>query len=69
MLKGILSQDLQQRLGLWPQIRTRKLPGVLLRLPGVVELPAHQLSFFEVLLSGSCNPFRIDSRIPGIDSR
>ena len=68
-LEWILLQNLKQAFGVGPKVVRRQLPGVLLGLPGVVKLPTHQLSSVLDLLSGSRNPFRMDSRIPGIERR
>jgi hypothetical protein len=68
-LKWIPLQYLKQPFCLGPKVTGRQLLGVLPDLFGVIELPGHQLSSVLDLLNGSRNPFRIDSRIPGIDRR
>ncbi len=68
-LKRILLQNLKQAFCLEAQITGRQVLGVLLGLLGIIERPGHQVSSVLDLLNGSRNPFRIDSRIPGIDKR
>jgi len=68
-LKRIVFQYLEQPLNGWTKIGRSNLLGVLLRLLCKVELPTHQLRVLEDLLSGSFNPFRIESRMPGIETR
>lgn len=68
-LQRILLEDLDQPFRRCPKIPGDELFRVLLSLPGIVEPPAHQLSSVFDLLNGSRNPFRIDSRMPGIESR
>ncbi len=69
ILKRIVLQYLKQPLGLWTEISRSNLLGVLLRLLRKIKFPNHQLRVFEDLLSGSFNPLRIDSRMPGMDTR
>ena len=47
----------------------RKFAGVFLRLLGEDDFPAHQSSWSEHALMGTFSPSRMDSRIPGIDSK
>jgi len=68
-LKRILLQNLKQAFCLGPKIAGRQLLGVLQGLLGVIELPGHQAISVLALPNGSLNPFRMDSRIPGIDRR
>jgi hypothetical protein len=73
LLPGIRPKDLEEFFGLFSKTAGRKLPCVFLRLPRKDDLPgpgfAYQPGRFEVLESGVRNPFRIDSRIPGIERR
>ena len=70
---GICSENLDEFLGLFAQAAGRKFSGVFLRLPGEDDLPdpgfVYQPGRFDVLESGVRIPFRIDSRIPGIERR
>ena len=68
-LERILGDDVEKTLRFGFEIRGRNLPGVLLGLPGVNDGPTHQPGLVEVLVSGSAMPFRMDSRIPGIEMR
>jgi hypothetical protein len=67
--KRISFQNLEQLLDLGTKIGRRDFLGVLLRLFRKKELPRHQFSDFEDLLSGSFNPLRIESRMPGMETR
>ena len=69
VLKRINFQYFEQSLDLKTKIGRSNFLGVFLRLLRKVELPTHQLRVFEDLLSGSFNPLRIESRIPGMDTR
>lgn len=69
ILKWIAFQNFQQALRLWLQPRRRKFFSVFLGLFGVKKLPAHQLSFLESLLTGVLRPARMDSRIPGMETK
>ena len=69
ILKRIFRDDVEQTFGLGPEIRGRYFFCVFLRLPGVNDNPTHQPGFFEDLESGSAMPLRIDSRMPGIETR
>lgn len=69
VLERIGFQYFQQALRLRLQTRRRKLFSVFLGLFGVKKAPAHQLSFLESLLTGVLSPARMDSRIPGIETR
>ncbi len=73
LLQGIPTKDSQQFFGLCPQTAGREFPGVFLRLPGEDDLPGPRLVYqpgrLDVLGSGVRIPFRIDSRIPGIERR
>jgi hypothetical protein len=67
--KRIAFQNLEQLLDLGTQIGRRDFLGVLLRLSRKKELPRHQFGVLEDLLSGSFSPLRIESRMPGMDTR
>jgi len=73
LLGGIRPEDFEELFGLFAQTAGRELPRVFLRLPRKDDLPgpgfAYQPGRFEVLESGVRNPFRMDSRIPGIERR
>ena len=69
VLKGIPGDEIEQTLGLGLEIRGRDFPGILLCLLGVDDRPTHQPGLVEVLLSGTAMPLRIDSRMPGIETR
>ena len=73
LLAGIRPEDFDEFFGLFTQAAGSKLPCVFLRLPRKDDLPgpgfAYQPGRFEVLERGVRNPFRIDSRIPGIERR
>ena len=73
LLPGIRPKDFEKLFGLFTQTTGRKLPRVFLRLPRKDDLPGpgsdYQPGRFDVLESGVRNPFRIDSRIPGIERR
>lgn len=66
-------KDFEEHFGFFAQTPGRELPRVFLRLPRKDDLTgpgfAYQPGRFDVLESGVRNPFRIDSRIPGIESR
>jgi hypothetical protein len=68
-MKRISFQYLEQPLDLRTKIGRSSFLGVFLRLLRKVELPTHQLRVFEDLLSGSFKPLRIESRMPGMDTR
>ena len=73
LLPRIPSENLDEFLGLFAQAAGRKFPGVFLRLLGEDDLPGPRLVYqpgrFDVLDRGVRIPFRIDSRIPGIERR
>lgn len=66
---GIPFQDFQKFFGLRPQARKGKFLGVFLSLLREDESPSHHLRAVSHFLTGVLSPFRIDSRIPGIDRR
>ena len=68
-LKRIFRDHIKKPLCLRPKVCRSDFPGVLLRLPGVNDRPAHQPGFFSAFLSGSAIRLRMESRIPGIDIR
>jgi hypothetical protein len=69
ILARIRAHDFKQALSICPQVRRSQFLSVLLRLFCVIEIPAHQLRVLELFESGSAIPLRIESRIPGIESR
>ena len=70
---GIRSKDLEELFGSFAQTAVREFSGVFPGLPGEPDLPGprfvYQPGRFEVLESAVRIPFRIDSRIPGIERR
>ena len=69
VLKRILRDNVEEFLGLRFEIRQCNPLRVLARLPGVNNRPTHQPGFFDNLESGSAMPLRMDSRMPGIETR
>ena len=73
LLPGIRPKDFEEFFGLFAQTAGRKLPCVFLRLFGENDQPGQRFAYqpgrFEVLENGVRIPFRIDSRIPGIERR
>jgi len=67
--KGVVFQDFQETLGLFPKSRNRDFFGVLLGLSRINKLPTHQRIFFDSFPTGVSRPFRIDSRMPGTERR
>ena len=67
--KGIFFEDFQDTLRLFLETGSGKFLRVLLCLRCIHELPAHQTSFSVHFLTGVFIPDRMDSRIPGIESR
>lgn len=68
-LEGICFQDTQKAFRLMFQAGRGKFSRVFLCLLGKNETPVHQSSFLAVLLTGVLRPVRMDSRIPGMESR
>ena len=66
---GVLLQDLEQGLRLGPKARGRQLLGVLLGRLGAEEAPGHQSSLSSSSSTGVAMPSRMDSRMPGIETR
>jgi len=69
VLEGLLRKDVKKFFSPWSQAGGGKPLCILLRLPRVDELPAYQDSFLDVFFSGVFRPARIDSRMPGTESR
>lgn len=69
ILKGILAQNSQQGFRLGPEPRGREFLGVFLGLFGINQPPNHQRSLEDSFPTGVLSPFRMDSRMPGTDSR
>lgn len=68
-LKGILSEDFQQLFNPAPQPHGPDLPGIPLSLSSEDNCPTHHFSSVAQSDTGVAMPSRIDSRIPGTDSR
>jgi hypothetical protein len=72
-LSRIAAEDLQEFLRFFAKSASREFPSVFLGLPRKDQPPTgcglYQPGFSDVLLIGVRSPFRIDSRMPGIESR
>lgn len=68
-MKRILTDELQQLLSFPSQPGSSKFLRVFLSLLGIDKLPAHQFNSVEQSSSGVAIPSRMDSRIPGIESK
>jgi len=69
ILERIIGQNIQKKLRLWFQASTRKLLGVLLRFFREDEEVFHQSSFLAHAATGVASPERMDSRMPGIETK
>ncbi len=69
VLEGIIRQNIQKKLSLRFQSSARKLFGVLLRLLRENKAVFHQSSFSAHAETGAASPSRIDSLIPGIETK
>jgi len=69
ILERIIGQNIQKKLRLWFQACTRKFLGVLLRLFREDEEVFHQSSFLAHAATGVASPERMESRIPGIETK
>ena len=69
VLKWIFGDKIEKTMGLGFEIRGRDFPGILLGLFGVNNRPTHQPGLVEVLPSGTAMPLRMDSRMPGMETR
>jgi hypothetical protein len=83
LLERVFFEYLKQRFGLGAESGMRELFGVFLGLFGVEELPAclsgrqacltgrqaHQPGVLELFRNGVLSPLRMDSRMPGIETR
>lgn len=67
--KGVAFDDLEQQFRFGPKAGSGQLFGVFLRLSGKDKRPGYHLSLVRHFLMGVFSPFRIDARMPGIDSR
>lgn len=65
----VLAEYVEQRLGLRPQACGRELLGIALCLFGEEQAPDHQPGLSSSCSTGVAIPSRIDSRMPGIESR
>src|SRR5665647_1328631 len=68
-LELVLLQDVEERLGLRLQTGGGELPCVFARLLRVEQPPAHQSSSPSSSSAGAAMPSRMDSRMPGIETR
>ncbi len=68
-LKRISSEDLEQQFRFGAEPRRGQLLSILLRLPCEDKPPGYHFRVVRHFLRGVLRPFRIDSRIPGIESR
>ncbi len=68
-LIGVVAEEVKQGFGFRTESRRRKFLGVLLSLRREDERPLHHVSAESQALTGVAKPLRIDSRIPGIDTR
>lgn len=68
--EGVLSEKVEKELCLLLETRVRELARVPVRLAGENDPPAfHQFNSSTHSERGVLRPFRIDARMPGIDSR
>ena len=68
--QGVLREKVEKELRLLLESRAREPSRVPLRLAGEDDPPGlHQLSCSTHSESGVARPFRIDARMPGIDTR
>jgi len=72
-LPWVLPKDFQKLFSFLAQSAGSEFPGAFLRLPGEGHPPGRRFFYqpgrFDVFESGVRIPFRIDSRIPGIERR
>ena len=68
-LKWVLFQHCKKLLRFFLQSGGGQLLGISLRLFGVDEAPFHHLRFLAHFSTGVFSPFRMDSLMPGIESR
>ena len=66
---GILTKHGQQDFGFETQPRRGELPGVFLGLAREDDLPGYHANFSRHRETGVFSPRRIDSRMPGIETR
>ena len=69
VLKWILLQYIQKLLRFCPKAGGRQFFCILLCLPCEIKLPTHQARSLAHFASGVLRPLRIDSLMPGIESR
>jgi len=67
--KRIVGEKIEKNLRLRLQMGRSDLTRVLLRLFGKDNHPVHQPGSVEVLSSGSAIPLRMESRMPGMETR
>ena len=69
VLKGVSCDEVEQPFRLGAEAGCRELLGVFLGLSCEDKRPGYHLSLVRHFLTGVFSPFRIDSRIPGTDSK
>ncbi len=69
ILVRIFAKDFEEYFGFRPKTCCRKFLGVFLGLAGKNDFPTYHRSFSLHFPRGVFNPFRMDSRIPGIETR
>jgi len=69
LLKRIFSENVQQFLGLWTQVGSRKFFGIFPCLPGKNKTPRHHSTSSKHSSMGVSSPSMIDSLMPGMLSR
>jgi hypothetical protein len=68
-LERSLCEKIEKTFCLWPEIGRRKFPRIYLRLFRKGDRPTHQPGWVEVFSSGSAMPLRMESRMPGIETK
>ena len=68
-LKRVFLEDFKQRFRFRAKSGRRQFLGIFSGLFREDELPAHQPGFLEQRLGGVLSPLRMDSRIPGMETR
>lgn len=69
IVEGVGFHYFQEYFGFGFKASRDQFLGIYLGLLRIQELPVHQFSFFESLPTGVLSPVRIDSRIPGIETK
>ena len=68
-LVGVTAEDIEQRFGFWSQAGGGEFLGVFLGLAREDQLPGYHVRRWRHRATGVCSPLRMDSRIPGMDTR